>query len=440
MNLSALWQPLLLPLLNAHKSKHIVEIGAAKGLNTQNLVSFCIESDAKLDTIDTVTNQVLENLRNTNHNKSTFHNDYSFNALPKISGYDTVIIDGDHNWYTIFNELLIIEKDSRQIKNRPFPLVIIHDVGWPYGRRDLYYNPKVIPDSYRQTITQQGLLPNQGQPAEKGGFNKGFNHAFFEGNPKNGVLTAVEDFLEQSKEMLDLIIIPGFHGIGIICSRWEKESNIELSRFLESYEIRQPLAKHFEQLEYERVNQEILLFDSQEENELLKQDAAKRDENTRKILLELSDKEEVIHNLQILKEQKAIELSDKDKIIASLQKSLNEQIRKANELYKHARIRLKMLRSEIRMKQEELDKIDQDYREKENQLTEFQITLEKMQNSKSWRWTMPFRKFGSLVNQIIYSIIGFLHDIWTDFGKPCPILVRFIRHKLLKRWPPQELL
>ena len=30
---------------------------------------------------------------------------------------------------------------------RPLPLLVLHDVGWPYGRRDLYYDPDDIPAS-----------------------------------------------------------------------------------------------------------------------------------------------------------------------------------------------------------------------------------------------------------------------------------------------------
>ena len=71
---------------------------------------------------------------------------------------DVVLIDGDHNWYTVFNELRLIEEMSR-LKGFPMPLVMFHDIGWPYGRRDMYYNPSDIPEEFRQPIGKGGLMP-----------------------------------------------------------------------------------------------------------------------------------------------------------------------------------------------------------------------------------------------------------------------------------------
>ncbi len=67
----------------------------------------------------------------------------SLEQLPLLEEIDAVILDGDHNWYTVYNELKLL---SRQVDDgRPYPLVLVHDIGWPYGRRDLYYDPDVDP-------------------------------------------------------------------------------------------------------------------------------------------------------------------------------------------------------------------------------------------------------------------------------------------------------
>ena len=39
----------------------------------------------------------------------------------------------------------------------PLPVCFLHDVGWPYGRRDLYYAPERIPEEFRQPWAQKGL-------------------------------------------------------------------------------------------------------------------------------------------------------------------------------------------------------------------------------------------------------------------------------------------
>ena len=41
----------------------------------------------------------------------------------------------------------------------PLPVLILHDVCWPYGRRDLYYVPERIPEEFRQPYAQRGMRP-----------------------------------------------------------------------------------------------------------------------------------------------------------------------------------------------------------------------------------------------------------------------------------------
>ena len=61
---------------------------------------------------------------------------------------DAALVDGDHNWYTVYNELKMLAATARDA-GAPLPLLIMHDVCWPYGRRDLYYAPERIPEEFR---------------------------------------------------------------------------------------------------------------------------------------------------------------------------------------------------------------------------------------------------------------------------------------------------
>lgn len=108
------------------------------------------------------------------------------------SAFDCILIDGDHNWYTVSNELRLINERSLL---RPGGYVFLHDVGWPYGRRDLYYQPETIPAEFRRPYAKKGMIRGQSSLLEVGGTNAEFMNAVEEGGPKNGVLTAVEDFL-----------------------------------------------------------------------------------------------------------------------------------------------------------------------------------------------------------------------------------------------------
>ena len=66
------------------------------------------------------------------------------------------LIDGDHNWYTVVNELRML-RDNARAGREPLPVLILHDVGWPYGRRDLYYDPSTIPEEHRQPHRKAGM-------------------------------------------------------------------------------------------------------------------------------------------------------------------------------------------------------------------------------------------------------------------------------------------
>ena len=65
------------------------------------------------------------------------------------------LVDGDHNWYTVDLELRMLAEAARR-EDEPLPILILHDVLWPYGRRDLYYDPTNIPSEFRQPYATTG--------------------------------------------------------------------------------------------------------------------------------------------------------------------------------------------------------------------------------------------------------------------------------------------
>ena len=128
----------------------------------------------------------------------------SLSALRQIPLPDAVIIDGDHNYYTVSEELrLIAERASGGL-----PLLVFHDVSWPHGRRDAYFAPERIPEEHRQPLAEgAGLFPGE-RGLKFGGLTYKWAAAR-EGGARNGVLTAVEDFAAQHPE-LRLAIVPVF--------------------------------------------------------------------------------------------------------------------------------------------------------------------------------------------------------------------------------------
>src|SRR4029077_10401983 len=79
----------------------------------------------------------------------------------------------------------------------PLPILILHDVLWPYGRRDLYYAPERIPEEFRQPYSQKGIEPGTPHVLAKGGMNLTMWNADLEGGPRNGVMTALDDFIAE---------------------------------------------------------------------------------------------------------------------------------------------------------------------------------------------------------------------------------------------------
>jgi len=201
------------PVFEFLKPEVIVEIGSDHGSNTKNLLDFCERSGGKLHVIDPLPKYDMDEWRERYGETLIFHRDLSLNALPRIERPDAVLIDGDHNWYTVYNELKLIEK---LCGDSGFPLIILHDIGWPYGRRDLYYDPEAIPPEHRNPYARKGMLPESVELLENKGLNHRLHNALFEGGPRNGILTAIEDFLEETEQRIELTQIPGLHGLGVL--------------------------------------------------------------------------------------------------------------------------------------------------------------------------------------------------------------------------------
>ena len=128
-----------------------------------------------------------------NTNDSNCISDNPLYALQQLGNYDAIFIDDDSNWYTVINELNIIKKT-----NEEFPLIFICNNNFPNKRRDSYSNPDIIPVNFRQKYTEE--LPIY-HDDEKIIISDGFFHACEDNTHRNGVLTAIEDFLNENSHV-----------------------------------------------------------------------------------------------------------------------------------------------------------------------------------------------------------------------------------------------
>jgi len=211
--MNRMWDILMRPIIEAIGASYIVEVGSEKGTSTQNILEYCVENDAHMVAIDPFPQFDVDEFKEEYGDRFEIFSELSLSSLPLLKDYDVILIDGDHNWYTVYNELKIIE---RTFENKKFPLVFLHDVGWPYGRRDLYYDPDNIPAVYRQPYKKLGMYPGKAYLLEEGGLNRGYCNSIYQNNLRNGVLTAVEDFVKESELEFSFEHIDLYHGLGIL--------------------------------------------------------------------------------------------------------------------------------------------------------------------------------------------------------------------------------
>src|SRR6202789_732280 len=202
----------ILPLLDALRPAVIVEVGVELGAVTKPLLAWAEANDAILHSIDPSPKLEVDELLAEYPEHLRFHRAASLEILAGIENVDLALIDGDHNWYTVINELRQLADRAERAGRQP-PVILLHDIGWPYGRRDLYYDPETIPIPYRQPYARQGIVPGQAELARQG-VNSHLENARLEGTPANGVLTAVEDFIAESAADWRFHSIPGLNGLG----------------------------------------------------------------------------------------------------------------------------------------------------------------------------------------------------------------------------------
>jgi hypothetical protein len=218
---------LILGCVERAGARRIVEIGAEFGGMSQRLADHCAGAGGTLTSIDPAPKAEFvawaDECPHVRHVAAT-----SLAAMPGLSDVDAWMIDGDHNYYTVFNELKLADAASRR-DGKPL-LAVLHDTDWPCARRDMYYAPETIPAEHRHphsydagvTLGNDGCLRGRGM---RGMGN--FAWALRAGGPKNGVLTAIEDFIEQAQaqgqadggdEPRHLLYahIPAVFGLGIL--------------------------------------------------------------------------------------------------------------------------------------------------------------------------------------------------------------------------------
>jgi hypothetical protein len=229
---------LLIPCLDAVGARSVIEVGAYAGDLTELLLEWAAGADARVVAIDPSPQPELIALDERRADLELIR-EPSLDALGRLERADAVVIDGDHNYYTVGEELRLV---AERAAGTTLPLMLLHDVSWPHGRRDDYFAPELIPDEYRQPTVEGGGL----FPGDPGISREGMPYrwpAASEGGPRNGVLTAIEDFV-SSRERLRFAVIPAFFGLGVV---WDRDAHWAeaIEEILEPWD-RNPLVERLE--------------------------------------------------------------------------------------------------------------------------------------------------------------------------------------------------
>ena len=228
--------------LEAASARSVLEIGALEGQMTEGLLEWGAGNGARVVSVDPEPTEALRRLQ-SKYPELQVLAETSLEAIPRAPAFDSVIIDGDHNWFTVKSELEAIA-DRTEADGSEWPVVLLHDLGWPLARRDSYSAPDRIPEEFRQPFEFDVRL-DPDQPGLAEGGLRFSSAAIREGGPRNGTLTAVEDFLSTERAGgLRFALVPAFFGLGVIWPASAPWSG-EVERLLAPYD-RNPLIARLE--------------------------------------------------------------------------------------------------------------------------------------------------------------------------------------------------
>lgn len=234
------FRELILQALEVVGAKSVVEIGSEAGTMTQQLIDYTERVGGSLTSVDPSPGPEAERLfAGAQH--ARLIRDVGVSAIPALAA-DAWLVDGDHNWWTVLNESERIWERVNHTQGHF--LVFYHDVSWPWARRDLYYAPDRIPKEHVQPHAWDRGVALDVPGVVVGGFRGegGWAAALKEGGPRNGVLTAIEDFVKGKEQRLGWAQIPAVFGLGILFDRQAPWAG-DLARFLMPYHMNPLLAR-----------------------------------------------------------------------------------------------------------------------------------------------------------------------------------------------------
>jgi cephalosporin hydroxylase len=227
------WDDVIAPFIDAVRARRVIEIGALRGETTVRMLER-LGAGCELHVIDPLPQFDPAEHEAAFPGRYIFHLGTSHDVLPTLPPADVALVDGDHNWFTVYHELRMLAATARDA-GEPLPLLVLHDVAWPYGRRDLYYEPSRIPAEFRQPHRRAGMRRDR-SGLVPGGMNNTLDNAEHEGGPRNGVMTALDDFVAEHDGPLRRLVLPIYYGLAVVADEARLAANPELGALFDRFE------------------------------------------------------------------------------------------------------------------------------------------------------------------------------------------------------------
>jgi len=270
--------PLLAPLLDAMSPQRICEIGAYRGISTHAFAELAQRNKGELLVVDPAISPDAATV------KAEFIHYFQmlseeFLATPR--NVDVFFIDGDHNYEVVTTELRLMVE--RQCGDR-FPILFMHDTGWPCAYRDMYYDVSRIRQKHELSQNRVLKLTKAELTELEISIQPGVDFAQHEGGPKNGVRPAILDFLNANPGW-KFIHLPSLYGLGVV---WhEKHVSKTVTRELE--ELKRLFERISAFLSVLELNRVLLLSEINLQGEVWKQDQEYITAANKKIATKLED-------------------------------------------------------------------------------------------------------------------------------------------------------
>ena len=109
------WEDVIAPVIEAVGARRVIEIGALRGETTVQMLDR-LGPDCELHVIDPLPQFDPAEHERAFPGRYIFHLGTSHDVLPTLPPADVALVDGDHNWYTVYHELRMLADDGQEAR------------------------------------------------------------------------------------------------------------------------------------------------------------------------------------------------------------------------------------------------------------------------------------------------------------------------------------